>query len=223
MALSLFLLLWPALESAGQPRTLRFQHLRTEHGLSQSTVAAIHQDRRGFMWFGTQDGLNRWDGLEFNLYRHDPEEPSSLPNSYVRALESDADGNLWVGTSFGLGRFDAVTETFQVFHHDPERPDSLSGEDVRGLYADGDGNLWIATQDGGVDRLDIATSTIRRLSPPTLPGSIAGADAITGDEQGRIWFGLRRGLATLRPGSDTLVRFQPDVIDVEVQALYQEP
>ncbi|MEO1369361.1 MAG: two-component regulator propeller domain-containing protein, partial [Acidobacteriota bacterium] len=181
------------------------------------------QDAQGFMWLGTQDGLNRWDGLEFTLYRHDPDSPSSLPNSYVRALESDAEGNLWVGTSFGLGRFDAVTESFLVFHHAPERPDSLSGEDVRGLYADGDGALWIATRDGGVDRLDIATSTIERLPLPAFPGAIAGADAIAGDEQGRLWFGLRKGLATLRPGSDTLVRFQPDVIDVEVQALYQVP
>ncbi|MEO1085025.1 MAG: two-component regulator propeller domain-containing protein, partial [Acidobacteriota bacterium] len=223
MALSLFLLLWPALESVGQPRMLRFQHLRPEHGLSQSAVAAIHQDPQGFMWLGTQDGLNRWDGIEFTLYRHDPSRPSSLPNSHVRSIESDADGTLWVGTSGGLGRFDSVTDTFQVFHHDPERPDSLSGGDVRGLYADGHGTLWIATQDGGVDRLDTASLAIERLPLPTLPGEVAGADAITGDEHGRLWFGLLHGLATLRPGSESLVRFQPDVIDAEVQALYQVP
>ena len=80
---------------------VKFERLSMEEGLSQSVVDCILQDRYGFMWFATQDGLNRYDGYEFEVYKHDPEDPNSLGDSYVMAMHEDDEGALWLGTHGG--------------------------------------------------------------------------------------------------------------------------
>ncbi|MEM1182511.1 MAG: response regulator [Acidobacteriota bacterium] len=222
MALLIALFLGFSTSSWGQSQDLRFQHLRLDDGLSQVSVFAIHQDARGFLWLGTRDGLNRWDGTEFIVYRQDPENVQSLPNSYVRTLTTDGQDTLWIGTFEGLAALDPTREKFEVFHHDPEDPNTISGESVRDLHADAD-SLWIATLDGGIDRLDIASREVERLEFPSQGDGPIGAGAITGDSTGRLWIGLLDGLATLPPGGDKPVRFQPDVVKAEVQALHIEP
>ena len=81
--------------------SVRFDKLSIEHGLSQSMVFSIAQDEQGFMWFGTQDGLNRYDGYEFKTFRHDPDDPNSLSKNFVWALHNDSKGRLWVGSEWG--------------------------------------------------------------------------------------------------------------------------
>ena len=90
---------------AAEPRrSIRFDHVTGEQGLSQPNVMAILQDRVGFMWFGTQAGLNRYDGVEMAVYRHDPGDPASLSHNLVYALSEDPSGDLWIGTvGGGLG------------------------------------------------------------------------------------------------------------------------
>ena len=92
--------------------TLRFQPLSLEQGLSQSVVLDVAQDHRGFLWFATEDGLNRYNGYEVTVFRHLPGDRTSLANSYVRALWVDRAGTLWVGTDSGLDRFVPETEAF---------------------------------------------------------------------------------------------------------------
>ena len=97
-----------------------FTHISLEQGLSQSVVTAMAQDRTGFLWLGTQDGLNRYDGYTFRVFRNEPGNATSLGNNYITALAVDGAGDLWIGTNGGgLDRFDPGTETFTHFRHDP--------------------------------------------------------------------------------------------------------
>ena len=99
---------------------MRFERLSLEQGLSQSYVNCILQDRRGFMWFGTQDGLNRYDGYGFTVFKHDALDPGSLSHNTVWALHEDRDGTLWIGTDGGgLDRWEPSTGSFQHLRHDP--------------------------------------------------------------------------------------------------------
>ncbi len=109
-----------------QGRELRFEHLSIDQGLSQNSVFAILQDRMGFLWFGTQSGLNRYDGYRFEVLRRDPSDANSLSHNHVRVLHEDRAGMLWIGTrDGGLNRYDGRKKTFKRYRHDPDDPHSL--------------------------------------------------------------------------------------------------
>src|SRR5882762_3878592 len=118
------LLIFPGRLFAQAPR-LRFTHLSNEQGLSNSTIETIFQDSRGFLWFGTRDGLNRYDGNEMVIYRNDPADSSSLSDNYIRCIYEDKDHHLWVGTINGLNRFDPEKNDFVRFKHKDGDPGSL--------------------------------------------------------------------------------------------------
>ncbi len=104
--------------SAGQER-IDFGHLSLEQGLSQSIIEQIVQDRTGFMWFATEDGLNRFDGYRFALHKNVPGNPKSLSYNELKALHEDREGHLWIGIfSNGLNRFDPITEKVVRYQHD---------------------------------------------------------------------------------------------------------
>lgn len=105
-----------------QKPNLRFEHLTTANGLSHSHVRCILQDSRGFMWFGTDNGLNNYDGYKFVVYQHDKNNKHSISNSYITGIAEDADGNLWIGTlGGGLNKFDRSKNRFTSYLHDPQR------------------------------------------------------------------------------------------------------
>src|SRR5687767_5488236 len=106
---ALLLSLWPALLFGGSRE--RFGHVSVEDGLSQASVRTILQDHEGFLWFGTEEGLNRYDGHGFVVLKHDAQKPHSLPNDMVLVLHEDQQRRLWVGTDRGLSVFDRRTET----------------------------------------------------------------------------------------------------------------
>lgn len=198
--------LFCGLASPGRTQTppLSFETISTDDGLSLRAVVAILQDRHGFMWFGTSDGLNRYDGYRFTIYRHDPTDPQSLSNSTVTCLLEDRHGQLWVGTSEGgLNRFDPATETFQAYRHAPDDPSTISSDRIRALYEDRAGNLWIGSADG-LNRFDPATETFVRYTPaPVRPDSLNDemVSAITEDAAGRLWIGTADGLHRLDTAS----------------------
>ena len=114
----LFLVCW--LPLMGNDREIRFQKIFVQEGLSQVAITEILQDRNGFMWFGTQSGLNRYDGYSFKVFNHQNENPDGLANDAIKTLFEDESGYIWVGTTGGgLDRFDPRTETFAHFAHDP--------------------------------------------------------------------------------------------------------
>jgi ligand-binding sensor domain-containing protein len=94
---------------------IRFKHISPDQGLSQSSINALLEDKQGFMWIGTQDGLNRYDGYRFKTYRHDVNDSHSLSSNWITALYQDDDGFLWVGTHDGLNRFDPLSQKFEHY------------------------------------------------------------------------------------------------------------
>jgi ligand-binding sensor domain-containing protein/signal transduction histidine kinase len=167
-------------------RDIRFTRLSTTEGLSQIKVSQILQDDQGFMWFGTQYGLDRFDGYNFKVFVHDPRDPNSLSGVFINALFKDRDGTLWAGCDQFLNRFDRETETFRrypvpsVFH----------------ISQDAAGTLWLATPTG-LYALDPATGQIRRYShDPNDPSSLSSNDVKSSgeDREGRFWVANSEGL-----------------------------
>src|SRR5688572_2607949 len=154
---------------------LRFEHLSVERGLSQSIVRAALQDSRGFIWVGTQDGLNQYDGYRVVRFAHEPDRRNSLPSSYITALaetKTPSGPLLWVGTSAGLSAFDAVRQRFTNYRHTGDDSDSLSADDITALHTDAKGRLWAGTSDG-LNRLDADAGTFQRLLPRQHIAAIA--------------------------------------------------
>src|ERR1700721_2750387 len=134
---------------------LSFEHLGTAQGLSQSNVICSLQDSRGFMWFGTREGLNKYNGYTFTVYKNETGNDKSLSNNLINAIVEDAEGNLWIATwGGGLDRFDRMTEQFRHFRHNPADPRSLSSNLVLALLRDSRGSIWVGTEDGGLNRMD---------------------------------------------------------------------
>lgn len=152
-----------AAQSKGTPRapTLSFQPITINDGLSQGMVNAIYQDRKGFMWFGTKAGLNRYDGYRFTIFRNSPFDSTSLSNDYITTICEDRRGRLWIGTSNGLNCFDPATEKFRRFLHDHANPHSLNDNNISAICeapaqpnaAEGVTVLWIGTVSGGLNKL----------------------------------------------------------------------
>ncbi|MDP4150920.1 MAG: two-component regulator propeller domain-containing protein [Bacteroidota bacterium] len=176
---------------------MKFEHLGTAAGLSQSNAICILEDSRGFMWFGTRDGLNRYDGYQFTVYKNDALDNKSLGNNFIMSMVEDDKGFIWVGTwGGGLDRYDRRTNEFTHYRHDPKNDASLSSDLVICLLRDSRGNLWIGTEDGGVNKMDGATGKFTRyLSDRSNPASLSNnhVKAIAEDSAHNIWIGTMGG------------------------------
>jgi signal transduction histidine kinase/ligand-binding sensor domain-containing protein len=180
-----------------QANTIRFETISLEEGLSENFVTAILQDWQGFMWFGTEDGLNKYDGYEFVVYKHDPDDPTTLSDDEVSAIYEDRSGDLWIGTYNGLNRFDRTTGTFTRYQHDPDDPQSLSWPVVLSICEGRAGTLWVGTEGGGLGQLDQATDTFTHYQhAPDDPRTLSNDSvyAIYKDRSGELWVGTDGGL-----------------------------
>jgi ligand-binding sensor domain-containing protein len=132
-----------------QPQPLSFQRISLEQGLSQTIVESILQDERGFMWFSSEDGLNRYDGYTFTVMRNDPDDPYSLSHNHITYMYEDRSGIIWLGTNYGgLNRYDPNTGLFTHYRHDPDDIHSLSNDIVLSICEDHTGALWVGTSFG---------------------------------------------------------------------------
>jgi ligand-binding sensor domain-containing protein/signal transduction histidine kinase/DNA-binding response OmpR family regulator len=184
--------------STGAPK-LNFTHLSGEQGLSNSTIEAIYQDSRGFIWIGTRDGLNRFDGHEMQVYRYAAADTNSISDSYIRCISEDRFHQLWVGTMGGLNRLDPATNHFIRYRHRDGDAGSLSHNGINALLQDYSGRLWIATAGGGLNRFDPATGTFLHLREG--PAHIF---CMVEDRDGSLWIGAQTGLYHYLPGTGTL-------------------
>ena len=144
-------------------RDLKFTHLTTIDGLSNDRINSILQDRRGFMWFATEDGLNRYDGNTFVVYKNNPADPNTLSANFIQGLIEDGHGYLWIGTwGGGLDKLDPRTEHFTHYRYNADNPNSISGDAIKSLGQDSHGYLWIGTVEDGLTKFDPATGSFTR-------------------------------------------------------------
>ena len=190
---------------------LIFRRYDVEKGLSQNSVYATLQDRRGFMWFATQDGLNRFDGYTFKVFRPSLDDRSSLSNGYVTALAEDSQGLLWAGTDNGnLNRFDPASEKFQRFRPGSDNPARRERPIITSLLADKNGQLWIGTSDG-LARFDSTSESFSYFrNAPGDPTSLSrdSVSVLYESPEGDFWVGTQAGgLNRFDPASGRAVRF----------------
>jgi signal transduction histidine kinase/ligand-binding sensor domain-containing protein/AraC-like DNA-binding protein len=132
---------------------LKFSHISNEDGLSNSTVESILQDSRGFLWFGTRDGLNKYDGHKITVYKNLENDSNSISDNFIRCIYQDSRNNLWIGTSRGLNQFDAKHNKF-IRHPISLPQNSIQDLGITAIFEDHLKNLWVGTSGGGLYHLD---------------------------------------------------------------------
>ncbi|WP_400194154.1 two-component regulator propeller domain-containing protein [Hymenobacter sp. B81] len=183
---------WTLAGAAPPPENLTFHPLTTAQGLSENSVLSAVQDRRGFLWLGTQDGLNRYDGAGFRVFRNDPQRAGSLSSNFILALAADAHGNVWVGTGGGgLCRYQPLADRFVTYQASDSS--GLTDNFVRAVFCDRRGRVW-AGAETGLHLLDQRTGRFRLFRHPDL-GNVRrnSIRAILQAADGRIWVGTGEG------------------------------
>ena len=137
-----------------QERKINFEHLSTDDGLNQNSVLDIYQDQDGFLWFGTYEGINRFDGFRITEYQHNYINNPNIADMHVRSICEDTSRIFFVGTMLGLNRFFLDTKENVNYCHNPINPESLSNDRVFRVFKDSDGDVWLCTMGGGLDRLE---------------------------------------------------------------------
>lgn len=206
-----------------QAQDAEFERLSVEDGLSQGFVNCIIQDRKGFLWFGTQNGLNRYDGKSFKIYRHNPYNPNTLSDNWILSLYEDRFGRLWVGTyNRGLNCFDPDSEKNIRLVHDPKNPASLSNDQVWAIEGDRYENLWVGTLEG-LNRLSFTEILnedqipfTRFIHDESQPKGLShnSVNGILEDSSGDLWIVTEGGgLNRFERESETFVHFRHDPDD----------
>lgn len=189
--------------------SLRFRHIGIQNGLAQSTVQAITQDRDGYMWFGTQDGLQRYDGYVFRTYRHVPHDAASLAGNNITALYADRDGGLWIGTAdVGLDYLAPGTDRFRHYSHRQDDPGSLASNTINTVWRDHEGRLWVGT-DRDLERFDPVAGRFIHYAIPLHEPNASNVWALFEDSRRRLWVGATHRLYTYDPKADRLAPFVP--------------
>ncbi len=185
------------LTALSQTKTLKFEHIGIEEGLSQINITCIIQDSRGFMWFGTRDGLNRYDGYKFTIYRYDSRDNNTISNNFIQDIVEDENANLWIATEGGgINKYDVKHNRFTRYMHDSRNPNSISSNSAIKIMPDESGNLWIATQKGGLNYFDLKTGTFRHYMHADYDAkSISDNNIITllNDSHHNLWVGTSTG------------------------------
>ncbi len=194
-------------QESERPIRLEFSAYNARHGLSNSHVNTIGQDNKGFIWVGTNDGLNRFDGLRFQTFHYSLSDSTSISSNTIFAIFTDRSERTWFGTFTGLCRYDYTKGEF-VRCNLPPQANTLQHLPVRAIAQTNDGDLWLATSGGGLARLNPETgdATYYRYSPGA-PQSICSdyLQAIAVDDKDRVWIGSENnGISILNPGNGTI-------------------
>ncbi|GAB4286764.1 MAG: hypothetical protein Fur0025_19550 [Oscillatoriaceae cyanobacterium] len=210
---------------------IKFDRLSADQGLVG--VNCILQDSKGFIWFCTQEGVNKYDGYNFTLYKNDPADPDSLSDNWISSIYEDRTGKLWLGTqSGGLNQFDRNTEQFIRYIKNPNQPNSLSDNRISAIYEDSTGTLWIGTNGGGLNKFDRDTEQFTRyLHDPNNPNSLSNDQitAIHADGSGVLWIGTNGGgLNKFDPDTSKFTRYVSDATNPnslsndQIRAIYED-
>ena len=210
----LTLLFFHSLIAMASDTTVRFEQWGVKQGMSQNSVLFSVQDHRGYLWFATQDGLNRFDGYEFKVFRHSPADSGSISDNLVNTLFVDSKGTLYAGThGGGLNRYNEQTEQFTHYRHIPEDPHSISNNNVEAIIEDKNGQYWVGTE-SGLNRFDPDTGRFERFYHDPQDVNSLSSDFISGiatDDDGVLWIGtFGGGLNQFNPKLGRFVRYRFD-------------
>ncbi|MBN4071502.1 hypothetical protein JYT72_03210, partial [Crocinitomix catalasitica] len=183
-----FLFLFTGSVLWSQQKSIKFDKLSIENGLSQSSVTTVTQDKFGFIWIATQDGLNKYNGYDFKVLRNDPNNGKSIPNNYIHDLIKDNDGNLWFGTNRGIGKIDPINGEIERINRNtyPE----LKGYVFIDLEFDSKGDLWALSDKHGINRINLKTKKISLIK--SVKGNFEFS-AIHLSKRQELWVGTKTG------------------------------
>jgi len=186
-----------------QTGTVKFDQISLEQGLSQSTVNAIVQDGQGFLWFGTQDGLNKYDGYTVTVFKHTGNDSLTVSDNGIWSLCRDTNGDIWIGTMRGgLSRYSIERGTFTHYRHNPDDPTSISDDNVTAVFLDSRGILWAGTLTRGLNRYDPETGDFLHFENDARDSTSLADNTvwtIAEDAQGRIWIATWGGVCRYLP------------------------
>ncbi|MFZ6731676.1 two-component regulator propeller domain-containing protein [Undibacterium sp. Ji42W] len=225
-----FLLFCPPARSAGV-QSLRFEQVGRDQGFQHESVQSMLQDRQGYMWFGTQGGLHRYDGSKVVFFRHDPSRTDSLTDNWVWALHQDDKGRIWVGTrNGGLHRYDMATETMVRYQRNLADIRSSGGNQIQAIIGDSSSGLWLATGDG-LAHFDPDTARFQIMRHDDKDAASIASDQVSAlnlDKDGNLWAGSNAGVSVMYRGKTSFENFhldsdaKPDPRHNNVQALLSD-
>jgi len=195
-----------------QAQAIHFRHLKSEQGLSNSTIEAILQDSRGFLWFGTRDGLNRYDGNRMVVYRNSSNDSSSISDNFVTSLFEDNQQNIWVGSYNGLNIFDPKSNQFSRIKYQPANRGTNSNNYISVISGDSKGRIWIGTTGDG---LSIYNPKSNRFKPVACKQSANASEqerniyTFFEDSRGNLWAGTESGLYIYHKNSEAFYAINP--------------
>lgn len=194
-------------------RHIKFENISVRDGLSQNTPNCIFQDSRGLIWIGTEDGLNKYNGYEFEVFKPEVNDTASISMAKINCIEEDDDANLWIGTKGGgLNRYNRLMNSFQRFRADEKNPESLPGNQVTCILNRADGRIWVGT-DKGLAILDRKTGRFSSLVlQPGRPLVLTGnaVTALLADHHGILWVGTENGLNRIDTSRSLITAYRHD-------------
>ncbi|NPD48109.1 two-component regulator propeller domain-containing protein [Lentimicrobium sp. S6] len=169
----------------------KFDKLSAKDGLSDNRILDIIQDRYGFIWIATTDGLNRYDGYEFLVFKNIPTDSTSISSNLITSITEDIYGDLWIGTSFGLNRYDRTKDVFIHYFSDKKNHNGLQNDHIRKLLADEKGVLWIETVDGHLHQFNVRTEQIKHYKHQGISQEYYHYHTMLKENDSILWIGGR--------------------------------
>jgi len=209
-------LLFSCFIARAQSPNMKFRHITSKDGLVQNNVVEILQDSKGFMWFGTRAGLNRFDGYNFRVYEYSSEEENSMSSNQISSMFEDSDGYIWIGyLGGGLDRYNPENDIFESFNQIPGSYQEIPSTNVAAIIEDSEKNIWIGTYASGLFKINKDRSRLLRMVHKPDDDSSLGYNSvrtILEDSKGNIWIGFwaDRGIDRYDPEKGTFEHFRHD-------------